>query len=132
MGKKYKLYYKGKRLNGEKLFQVFTDGNDDSFYKNVKSVHIGFCYEAKKSSISTRPKEIEGERHKKYEKWDLEEEIDKEKYRKIQVYKKLDKKEHIIKNLSELKELVDGLSYRDIEYFSRWLANKLLHLKAKK
>lgn len=126
-----KLYYKGKRLNGEKLFQVFTNGKSDRLFKGIRGVYIGFCYEAKKDNIQITPKQIGEERHKDCGKWDIEEEVDKEKYRKIQAYKKLDRKEYIIEDLSPLKELVEDLSHNDIEYFSRWLARKLFNLKIK-
>ena len=126
-----KLYYKGKRLLNEKLVQVFTNGKREPTYTGIKSIYIGFCYQATANSMSTRPKQIGEDRHKDSNKWDIKEEIDKEKYRKIQAYKKLDKKEHIIENLPELKELIEGLSHNDIEYFSRWLARKLFNVKYK-
>lgn len=128
--KNQKLYYCGKRFNGDKLAQLFVDDTGKSYwFTGIKRVWIGYAYEsANKSgtSMSTRPKECGGEEHEKADHWRSEDRAAIAQNKIKLMRKKADGlRDKVVDEIRLLRKFVLPLSGGERRYFLDWLLDEI-------
>lgn len=137
--KKVETIYLGKRLNGDRLAQLFRKkgSRKDLFWSGIKYVTIGESYYASQNGerlqMPVRPQPIESVKadRDRTKRWEVEEAVALNEYQRRKVVEKINREPRFLEDIPNLVKFVEGLTFIERKEFIEWLCFKIINYRLK-